>query len=76
VIRIGVADLRVMGRATQGVRLITFKGEDEIASIAKVAHEDESDLEDTIAVDGTVTEETPDVITPETGVEPTEENPE
>jgi len=51
VIRIGVADLRVMGRATQGVRLITFKGEDEIASIAKVAHEDESDIEDTIAVD-------------------------
>lgn len=76
VIRIGVADLRVMGRATQGVRLITFKGEDEIASIAKVAHEDESDIEDMIAVDGTVTEETPDVSTPETGVEPTEENPE
>jgi DNA gyrase subunit A len=76
VIRIGVADLRVMGRATQGVRLITFKGEDEIASIAKVAHEDESDLEDTIAVEGAVTEETPDVSTPKTGVEPTEENPE
>jgi DNA gyrase subunit A len=65
-----------MGRATQGVRLITFKGEDEIASIAKVAHEDESDLEDTIAVEGAVTEEKPDVSTPETGVEPTEENPE
>jgi DNA gyrase subunit A len=76
VIRIGVADLRVMGRATQGVRLITFKGEDEIASIAKVAHEDESDVEDTIAVDGVVTEETPDINTAETGVEPTEENPE
>ena len=76
VIRIGVADLRVMGRATQGVRLITFKGEDEIASIAKVAHEDESDLEDTIAIEGAVTEETTDVNTPETGVEPTEENPE
>ncbi len=41
VIRIGVADLRVMGRATQGVRLITFKGDDEIASIAKVEHEEE-----------------------------------
>jgi DNA gyrase subunit A len=41
VIRIGVGDLRVMGRATQGVRLITFKGDDEIASIAKVDHEDE-----------------------------------
>lgn len=41
VIRIGVSDLRVMGRATQGVRLITFKGDDSIASIAKVEHEDE-----------------------------------
>ncbi|MFM6975419.1 MAG: DNA gyrase subunit A [Sphingobacteriaceae bacterium] len=43
VIRIGVSDLRVMGRATQGVRLITFKGEDEIASITKVQHEDETE---------------------------------
>ncbi|MXV15322.1 DNA gyrase subunit A [Hufsiella ginkgonis] len=41
VIRIGVADLRIMGRATQGVRLITFKGDDEIASIAKVDREEE-----------------------------------
>jgi DNA gyrase subunit A len=43
VIRIGVSDLRVMGRATQGVRLITFKGDDAIASITKVEHEEESD---------------------------------
>lgn len=43
VIRIGVSDLRVMGRATQGVRLITLKGEDSIASIAKVEHEDEEE---------------------------------
>ncbi|MGB4775686.1 MAG: DNA gyrase subunit A, partial [Daejeonella sp.] len=48
VIRIGVSDLRVMGRATQGVRLITFKGDDSIASIAKVEHEAEED-----GVDGT-----------------------
>jgi DNA gyrase subunit A len=41
VIRIGVADLRIMGRATQGVRLITLKADDEIASIAKVEHEEE-----------------------------------
>jgi len=49
VIRIGVSDLRVMGRATQGVRLITLKGDDSIASIAKVEHEDE---EEEIAEDG------------------------
>ena len=49
VIRIGVADLRVMGRATQGVRLITFKGKDSIASVAKVPREEiieEEDLEE------------------------------
>lgn len=43
VIRIGVETLRVMGRATQGVRLITLKENDEIASIAKVQREDEED---------------------------------
>ncbi|SEL12233.1 DNA gyrase subunit A [Parapedobacter koreensis] len=41
VIRIAVSELRVMGRATQGVRLISLKGDDEIASVAKVEHEDE-----------------------------------
>lgn len=45
VIRIGVDTLRVMGRATQGVRLITLKENDEIASITKVAREEEEDLE-------------------------------
>ena len=43
VIRIGVNQLRVMGRATQGVRLITFKGDDSIASIAKVEREEEDE---------------------------------
>jgi DNA gyrase subunit A len=36
VIRIAVADLRVMGRATQGVRLIRLDKEDEISSVAKI----------------------------------------
>lgn len=35
-IRIPVSDLRVMGRATQGVRLIKLDDNDEIASVAKV----------------------------------------
>ena len=34
-----VASLRVMGRATQGVRLINLKGNDTIAAVAKVIHE-------------------------------------
>ena len=43
-IRMEVADLRVMGRATQGVRLINLKGNDAIAAVAKVLH-DEDDVE-------------------------------
>jgi DNA gyrase subunit A len=44
VIRLKVSSLRVMGRATQGVRLINLKNSDEIAAVAKVdgsANEDE-----------------------------------
>lgn len=41
VIRLSVADLRVMGRATQGVKLIDIKGNDTIASVAKVFREEE-----------------------------------
>jgi DNA gyrase subunit A len=43
-----VASLRVMGRATQGVKLINLKENDSIAAVAKVVHDDEEvqDLED------------------------------
>ncbi len=40
-IRMNVDELRVMGRATQGVRLIKLDDDDEIASVAKVEVEDE-----------------------------------
>ena len=40
-IRTGVKEMRVMGRATQGVRLINLKKNDEIAAVAKVAMEEE-----------------------------------
>lgn len=40
-IRIGVQDLRIMGRNTQGVRLIKLDDEDSIASIARVEREEE-----------------------------------
>ncbi len=43
IIRIATADLRVMGRATQGVRLINLKGNDSIAAVAKVDVDEESD---------------------------------
>ncbi|HLT32768.1 MAG TPA: DNA gyrase subunit A [Aquaticitalea sp.] len=44
-IRMEVKDLRVMGRATQGVKLINLKGNDSIAAVAKVMKDDEEDLE-------------------------------
>ena len=44
-IRMAVADLRVMGRATQGVKLINIKENDSIAAVAKVMHEKENEDE-------------------------------
>ena len=44
-IRMAVEDLRVMGRATQGVKLINLKNNDSIAAVAKVMHE-EDEMED------------------------------
>ncbi|MBE7689414.1 DNA gyrase subunit A [Tenacibaculum piscium] len=40
-IRLAVEDLRVMGRATQGVRLINIKENDSIAAVAKVMREED-----------------------------------
>jgi DNA gyrase subunit A len=40
-IRLAVGDLRVMGRATQGVKLINIKDNDSIAAVAKVMHEED-----------------------------------
>ena len=59
-IRMAVKDLRVMGRATQGVKLINIKEGDSIAAVAKVKHEDEDESavdQDTTEVVETSTEE-------------------
>ena len=45
-IRLAVTDLRVMGRATQGVKLINIKNDDSIAAVAKVTHEEEEEIDD------------------------------
>jgi DNA gyrase subunit A len=44
-IRMQVEDLRVMGRATQGVKVISLKDGDSIAAVAKVM-KDDNDIED------------------------------
>ncbi len=43
-IRLRMDDLRVMGRATQGVRLINLKGNDTIASVAKVPRSEDEEV--------------------------------
>ncbi|MCF7569154.1 DNA gyrase subunit A [Sabulilitoribacter arenilitoris] len=66
-IRMAVKDLRVMGRATQGVKLINLKGSDSIAAVAKVMHDEEevedvqtteniNDSEDGTTLDNTINE--------------------
>jgi DNA gyrase subunit A len=40
-----VEDLRVMGRATQGVKLINIKGNDSIAAVTKVMKDDPAEVE-------------------------------
>ncbi|WP_201985395.1 DNA gyrase subunit A [Hymenobacter rubidus] len=52
-IRLRMSDLRTIGRATQGVRLIKISANDEISSVAKVAaeeKEEEVELDTTLAV--------------------------
>jgi DNA gyrase subunit A len=44
-IRMAIEDLRVMGRATQGVRLIKVREGDSIAAVAKIMH-DEDDVDE------------------------------
>jgi DNA gyrase subunit A len=53
-IRMAVEDLRVMGRATQGVKLINLKGKDSIAAVTKVMKDDP---EEVIDEDGNIVEE-------------------
>ncbi|WP_369752132.1 DNA gyrase subunit A [Flavobacterium sp. WC2409] len=53
-IRMAVEDLRVMGRATQGVKLINLKGKDSIAAVTKVMKDDEEEV--VVDEDGNVIE--------------------
>ena len=55
-IRMEVSSLRVMGRATQGVKLINLKENDSIAAVAKVVH-DEDDVKDLEDIEVDIVEE-------------------
>ena len=56
-IRMEIESLRVMGRATQGVRLINLRNDDSIAAVAKVLKDDE-DIEDVENIEVDMTSET------------------
>ena len=46
-IRLPIDDLRILGRATQGVKLINIKGKDSIAAVTKVMKEDDDETDAT-----------------------------
>jgi DNA gyrase subunit A len=56
-IRMDMSSLRVMGRATQGVRVINLKSGVVIASVAKVPHSDEEEEEGPVVLDSEPTTE-------------------
>jgi DNA gyrase subunit A len=71
-IRMNVSDLRVMGRATQGVRLINIQDNDGIAAVTKVDHEDEEEITPGENGNGTTSE---NVESSDNTTTPTEDNP-
>jgi DNA gyrase subunit A len=81
-IRLAMKDLRVLGRVTQGVRLINIGDKDEIASVAKIdvieGEEDELIGEDGTIIEGVIDmtgeapESTSEATTEETETPPTE----
>jgi DNA gyrase subunit A len=59
IIRMPVSDLRIIGRATQGVKLINMRDDDVIAAVAKVDAEEEPEIQD-IPLEGPAQENTLD----------------
>ncbi|WP_313215333.1 DNA gyrase subunit A [Soonwooa sp.] len=76
-IRMNTAELRVMGRNTQGVKLINLKGNDEIAAIAKVEMDKDVEADDSEDGEATINEDGTTIVN-ETSSEdnPTEETTE
>ncbi|HKL32611.1 MAG TPA: DNA gyrase subunit A [Tangfeifania sp.] len=50
-IRLAVNTISMLGRATQGVRLINLKGDDSIASVARVVNEAKDEIEEIEEID-------------------------
>ena len=55
-IRTSIEQIRVAGRATQGVRIINLREGDEIASVAVVPVTEEEELTEGAVVEGAITD--------------------
>lgn len=64
-IRMEVSELRVMGRATQGVKLIRLNDNDNIASVTRILKEEVVESENNIVVEEGQTQESPTADTTE-----------
>ena len=71
-IRLAVENLRVMGRATQGVKLINLKTNDSIAAVAKVMHEEDEEIDDDTAVNEAIIDNTENQLSESKTDEPTD----
>ncbi|EJF09832.1 DNA gyrase subunit A [Pontibacter sp. BAB1700] len=67
-IRLRVADIRVIGRATQGVRLIKLTEGDQISSVAKVEMENEEEVAEALMENSELKPE--DSLQPDTQIDP------
>ncbi|MCP2044946.1 DNA gyrase subunit A [Pontibacter sp. HSC-36F09] len=67
-IRLRVADIRVIGRATQGVRLIKLTEGDQISSVAKVEMENEEEVAEALMEQSELKPE--DSLQPDTQIDP------
>ena len=67
-IRLRVADIRVIGRATQGVRLIKLTEGDQISSVAKVEMENEEEVAEALLEQSELKPE--DSLQPDTQIDP------
>jgi DNA gyrase subunit A len=63
-IRLSISDLRVLGRVTQGVRLINLDDGDEIASIAKIDYIEVDELPEGESADNNSNENTEEITPP------------
>jgi DNA gyrase subunit A len=65
ILRMASKDIRTIGRATQGVKLIDIEGDDRAVSIAKLDERDEDEV-----VEGTPSDDTPPDSTPSDSTPP------